>query len=62
MKKPRNEKAAKLEALNKEKIKKLLAEFDSPGCSKERKKELLRIFKTAQSYSDSVLLALQKGK
>ena len=62
MKRPKNEKASMLEKSNKEKLKKLLEEFDSPGCSQARKKELMKIFKRAQTLSDSILLTLEKGK
>ncbi len=62
MKRPKNEKATLIEKTNTEKLKRLLEEYDSPGCTQARKKELLKIFKRAQSFSDSVLLSIQKGK
>ena len=62
MKRLRNEKASVLEKSNKRKLKQLLQEYDSPGCTPKRKKELQKIFKKAQTLSDSILLSLEKGK
>ena len=62
MKRPINEKASLLEKSNKRKLKQLLQEYESPGCTPKRKEELLEIFKKAQTLSDSILLTLEKGK